>query len=156
MNVQLALYQPDIPQNTGTLLRLGACLNMPVHIIHPTGFLFSEKSFRRAAMDYADHVHMQEHDSFCVFDEWRQADNRRLVLLTTRAEKSLYDFSFTPNDILLFGRESAGVPQNVAEQCDARLRIPMALDMRSMNVAIAAALAIGEAKRQTDGFRNLR
>lgn len=155
INIQLALYQPDIPQNTGTLLRLGACLNMRVHIVHPTGFLFSQKNFRRAAMDYADHVHMQEHDSFEAFDEWRKAAGRRLVLLSTKAENSVYEFSFSSNDILLLGRESAGVPEQVTGLCDARLRIPMARDMRSMNVAIAAALAIGEAKRQTDGFRDL-
>lgn len=155
ISIQLALYQPDIPQNTGALCRLGACLNMCVHIIHPTGFVYSEKKFRRAAMDYADHVHMHEHDSFEAFDNWRKPAGKRLVLLSTKAENSVYEFSFTASDILLLGRESAGVPQKIADQCDARLRIPMAPNRRSMNVAVAAALAIGEAKRQTDGFRDL-
>ena len=128
---------------------------MGVHIIHPTGFLFSEKSFRRAAMDYADQVHLHEHDSFAAFDDWRRSTDRRLVLLSTKAVNSIYDFKFTPNDILLLGRESAGVPEQVAGLCDVRLRIPMGPRMRSMNVAIAAALAVGEAKRQTDGFEDL-
>ncbi|MCF6301734.1 MAG: tRNA (cytidine(34)-2'-O)-methyltransferase [Devosiaceae bacterium] len=150
--MELALYQPDIPQNTGTILRLGACLNVPVHIIHPTGFHFSDKLFRRSAMDYAQNVQMHEHDSFQKFDLWRKQRNKRLVLMTTKTQKSVYEFEFNPGDILLAGRESAGVPTQVASICNALVRLPMAPRLRSLNVSLATAMILGEALRQTDGF----
>ena len=155
MAIELALYQPDIPQNTGTLLRLGACLGVPVHIIHPTGFVFSDKNFKRAAMDYANKVQMRQHDSFSRFNDWRLANNKRLILLSTKSAFSLYDFAFSRSDILLMGRESAGVPDQVLRCCDHSARLPMAQNMRSLNVALAAAMAIGEAMRQSDGFNDL-
>ena len=155
MPVELALYQPDIPQNTGTLLRLGACLGVRVHIIHPTGFAFSAKTLRRGALDYLDHADYQEHVSYARFDLWRRAAGRRLVLLTTRADESAYAARYGEADILMVGRESAGVPESVAESADLRVRIPMRQGLRSINVALAATLILGEAKRQTDGFRDL-
>ncbi|HHB83717.1 MAG TPA: tRNA (cytidine(34)-2'-O)-methyltransferase [Devosia sp.] len=155
MNIELALYQPDIPQNTGTILRLGACMNVPVHIIHPTGFHFSHKLFRRAAMDYAHHVQMIEHDSFRKFDTWRTEQNRRLVLMSTKAKNSVYNFNFTPGDILLAGRESAGVPAEIARICTTMVRLPMTQKVRSLNVSLASAMILGEALRQTNGFETL-
>ncbi|HVW93440.1 MAG TPA: TrmH family RNA methyltransferase [Devosia sp.] len=155
MPVELALYQPDIPQNTGTLLRLGACLGVRVHIIHPTGFAFSAKTLRRGALDYLGHADYQEHVSYARFDLWRRAAGRRLVLLTTRADESAYAARYGEADILMVGRESAGVPESVAESADLRVRIPMRQGLRSINVALAATLILGEAKRQTDGFRDL-
>lgn len=155
MGVALALYQPDIPQNTGTLIRLGACLGAPVHIIHPTGFVFSDKNLRRAAMDYAETASVAEHDSFGAFQAWRSDQGRRLVLLTTKASASAYEFTFEDNDVLLLGRESAGVPGAVAEAADARIRIPMRPDVRSINVALAGALVLGEALRQTNALASL-
>ncbi|WP_029040613.1 tRNA (cytidine(34)-2'-O)-methyltransferase [Cucumibacter marinus] len=155
MGVSLALYQPDIPQNTGTLIRLGACLGAPVHIIHPTGFVFSDKNLRRAAMDYAETASVIEHDSFAAFDTWRTVENRRLVLLTTKTSGSAYDFAYQDHDVLLLGRESAGVPEAVADTADARIRIPMRPDVRSINVALAGALVLGEALRQTNALASL-
>ncbi|VAW23251.1 tRNA (cytidine(34)-2'-O)-methyltransferase [hydrothermal vent metagenome] len=152
MPVELALYQPDIPQNTATLLRLGACLDVPVHIIHPTGFVFSDKNFKRAAMDYINHVQMRQHNSFAQFNAWRLGQNKRLILLSTKSVKSLYDFDFSPDDIVLGGRESAGVPDQVHQTCDHGVRIPMRAQMRSINLGISAAMALGEALRQTGGF----
>lgn len=155
MTVSLALYQPDIPQNTGTLVRLGACLGATVHIIHPTGFVFSTKTLKRSGMDYLDHAAIVEHPSYAEFDAWRRADGRRLVLLTTKGKASAYDATFEANDILMVGRESAGVPEAVADAADLRLRIPMRDTMRSLNVAIAASLVLGEALRQTSHFETL-
>lgn len=155
MPVELALYQPDIPQNTGTLLRLGACLDVRVHIIHPTGFNFSDKLFRRSAMDYADHVTLHEHNCFADFDIWRKKHNKRLILMSTKATISAYEFAYSQQDILLAGRESAGVPDNVAQICESRVRIPMQSQMRSINVSISCAMVLGEAKRQTAGFEGL-
>lgn len=156
MAVELALYQPDIANNTGTLIRLGACLDVIIHLIHPTGFPFSAKALARAGLDYVDHAQVREHDSWSQFDAWRRAEGRRLVLLTTKTEASAYGVDFAPNDILMVGRESAGVPDSVAEAADLRIRIPMRDGMRSINVALAATLILGEAKRQTDGFTALR
>lgn len=147
-SMRLALYQPDIPPNTGTLLRLGACLGVPVDIIEPCGFPFSDKALRRAGMDYLDQVQMTRHLSFEDFLAAR-GGRGRIVLLTTRAEKSYADFEFAPDDVLLLGRESAGVPESVHQTADARLRIPMAPCVRSLNVAIAAAIVLAEALRQT-------
>jgi tRNA (cytidine/uridine-2'-O-)-methyltransferase len=149
MAVELALYQPDIAQNTGTLLRLGACVGTRIHIIHPTGFALTRQTLRRSGLDYLDHADFTEHVSFAAFDTFRRAHGRRLVLLTTKAESPVYAAEFKADDILLVGRESAGVPQAVADSTDLRLRIPMRQSMRSLNVAIAAALVLGEAKRQT-------
>ncbi|RYH99906.1 MAG: tRNA (cytidine(34)-2'-O)-methyltransferase [Acetobacteraceae bacterium] len=155
MPVELALYQPDIANNAGTLIRLGACLGTVIHLIHPTGFPFSAKALARAGMDYVDHATVQEHVSFAAFDAWRRAAGRRLVLLTTKASTSAYQVDYQPDDILMVGRESAGVPDAVAEIADLRIRIPMRDGLRSINVALAATLILGEAKRQTDGFTGL-
>lgn len=155
MRVDLALYQPDIAQNTGTLLRLAACLDFTLHLIHPAGFSLGSREFRRAGLDYRFAGTLVEHDSFARFEEWREAAGRRLVLLTTRGETSAYDFSFAAGDVLLAGRETAGVPDNVAERAAARLRIPMRAGLRSINVALAAGMVIGEAYRQTGTFGDL-
>lgn len=156
MTVALALYQPDIPQNTGTLLRLGACWGIKSHIIHPTGFGFSDKTFRRAAMDYADLADYVEHSSFAAFLEWCETENRRLVLLTTKSTSSAYDFTYSDNDVLMVGRESAGVPDEIAGKCAAKIRIPMRAELRSINVALSAAVILAEAMRQTDLFKGLQ
>lgn len=155
MPVDLALYQPDIANNTGTLIRLGACLGTTIHLIHPTGFPFSPRALARAGLDYVDHASVQEHASWTAFDVWRREQGRRLVLLTTKAETSAYQVDYQPDDILMVGRESAGVPEAVADACDLRIRIPMREGLRSINVALAATLILGEAKRQTDGFTGL-
>lgn len=150
--VGLALYQPDIPQNTGTILRLAACMSVPVHIIHPTGFAFTDARLKRAGMDYAARAERYEHDSFSAFQQYVRDKGRRVALLTTKAQTSLYDTAFAENDILLLGRESAGVPDAVAASADLRLRLPMHPDFRSLNVALAASMALGEALRQTGGL----
>jgi len=150
--MRLALYQPDIPQNTGTILRLCACLGIEAHIIEPAGFPSSDRAFRRAGMDYLDAVAVTRHPSWQDFEAWRRAMACRLILFTTKAAKPYFDFSFAPGDVLLFGRESAGVPEAVHAAADARVLIPMRPRMRSLNVAMAAALAAGEALRQTDGI----
>jgi len=148
----LALYQPDIPQNAGTLLRLGACLGVTVHLIEPAGFDASDRNPRRAGLDYLAHVDLRRHSSWEAFEQWRAAEGRRLVLLTTRAELPYVDVAFTGEDILMVGRESAGVPDDVHAAADARLLIPMRAGLRSLNVAVAAAMVLGEALRQTGGF----
>ena len=145
--MQIALYQPDIPQNTGTILRLCACLGLAAHIIEPAGFAVSDRQFRRAGMDYLDHLAWRRHDSWSAFEDWRAAQGHRLLLFTTKAATSYLDFSYKADDILLLGRESAGVPDTVAEVADARLRIPLRPGLRSLNVAMAAAMAAGEALR---------
>jgi tRNA (cytidine/uridine-2'-O-)-methyltransferase len=156
MPVELALYQPDIANNTGTLIRLGACLGVTIHIIHPTGFVFSPKTLARAGLDYLDQAVVREHASWGQFDSWRREQGRRLVLLTTKAETSAYAADYTDGDILMVGRESAGVPEAVAEAADLAVRIPMRSGLRSINVALAATLILGEAKRQTNGFTGLK
>lgn len=150
--MRIALYEPDIPQNTGTILRFCACLGVEAHIIEPAGFPVTDRAFRRAGMDYIDHVALTRHDSFTAFEAWRARERLVLVLLSTRAERSYLDHSFSPNQVLLFGRESAGVPEAVHERADVRLRIPMQPGLRSINVAMTAALVTGEALRQTGGF----
>ena len=150
--MRLALYEPDIPQNTGTILRLAACLGVPVDVIGPTGFDMTDKALKRAGLDYLAHVDLERHPSFAAFDTARRARGSRLVLLTTRAETPYTRFAFRPEDTLLLGRESAGVPQAVHNIADARLRIPLQPGLRSLNVALAAALVLGEALRQTGGF----
>jgi tRNA (cytidine/uridine-2'-O-)-methyltransferase len=148
MPVALALYQPDIPQNAGTLMRLCACMDVALHFIHPAGFVFSNARLRRAGMDYLDRVHLIEHESFEAFDASRKTEGRRLVLLTTKATTSAYAAAYTPDDILMLGRESAGVPETVAGRADLRVRVPMAEGLRSLNVALAGAMVLGEALRQ--------
>jgi tRNA (cytidine/uridine-2'-O-)-methyltransferase len=148
----IALYEPDIPQNAGTILRLGACLGIPVHFIGPAGFATTERAFRRAGLDYLEHATLVNHVSFAAFEEWRRKEGRRLVLLTTRADRTYTDFSFRPNDVLLSGRESSGVPAAVHSAADARLRVPMRAQLRSLNVAVALAMVLGEALRQTGGY----
>lgn len=155
MPVDLALYQPDIANNTGTLIRLGACLGTTIHLIHPTGFPFSPRSLARAGLDYVDHASVQEHASWTAFDAWRREAGRRLVLLSTKATISAYSVAYRADDILMVGRESAGVPDAVAAAAELRIRIPMREGLRSINVALAATLILGEAKRQTDGFTAL-
>ena len=146
--MRLALYEPDIPQNTGTILRLAACLGVPVDVIGPTGFDMTDKALKRAALDYLAHVDLQRHETFAAFERVRQARGSRLVLLTTHGETAYTRFAFRAEDTLLVGRESAGVPQAVHDLADARLRIPMRGGLRSLNVAVAAAMVLGEALRQ--------
>jgi tRNA (cytidine/uridine-2'-O-)-methyltransferase len=148
----IALFEPDIPQNTGTILRLAACFGIEAHLIEPAGFPVSDRAFRRAGMDYLDAVKLMRHPSWDAFDAWRRAQDLRLVLFTTRATASYLDHRYAPGDILLFGRESAGVPDGVHAAADARLRIPMRAGLRSLNVAMSCAMAVGEALRQTGGF----
>ena len=153
--MRLALYQPDIPQNTGTLLRLGACVDLELDFIEPCGFIFSEKALIRAGMDYLDKVKYRRHNSWNDFLQYREEhpeEYGRLVLLTTKASSPYFDFEFKSNDIILMGRESAGVPQNVHDLVDARLIIPMNENARSINVAVSAVMVVGEALRQTKLF----
>jgi tRNA (cytidine/uridine-2'-O-)-methyltransferase len=150
--MHIALYQPDIPQNTGTILRLCACLGIEAHIIAPAGFPTSDRAFRRAGMDYLDAVTLVRHSSWQAFETRRRAQNHRLLLFTTAATVSYLDYRYRADDVLLFGRESAGVPAQVHEAADARLVIPMRPGLRSLNVALAAAMAAGEALRQTGGI----
>jgi tRNA (cytidine/uridine-2'-O-)-methyltransferase len=152
--MQIALFQPDIPQNTGTILRLCACLDVAAHIIEPAGFPVSDRHFRRSGMDYLDQVTITRHDSWSKFQQWRNDGAFRLVLFTTKASDSYLDYRYQAADILLFGRESAGVPDEVAAAADTRVLIPIKPGLRSLNVAMAAAMALGEALRQTGaGFR---
>jgi tRNA (cytidine/uridine-2'-O-)-methyltransferase len=147
--MQVALYEPDIAQNTGTILRLCACLGVTAHIIEPAGFPVSDRAFRRAGMDYLDQVTLTRHSSWDAFAQWRRAARLRLVLFTTRATVSYLDHAFGTADVLLFGRESSGVPDAVHAAADARLTIPIRPGLRSLNVAMACAMAVGEALRQT-------
>ncbi|MDB5616701.1 tRNA (cytidine(34)-2'-O)-methyltransferase [Tardiphaga sp.] len=147
--MRLALYQPDIPQNTGTILRLCACLEVEAHIIEPAGFPTSDRHFRRSGMDYLDQVNIVRHDSWGHFAQWRVEQGLRLVLFTTKGAVPYLEHRYSADDILLFGRESAGVPDDVASTADARVVIPIRKDLRSLNIAMAAAMALGEALRQT-------
>lgn len=153
--MRIALYEPEIAGNVGAVLRLGACLGATVDLIEPLGFVWDDRRVRRAAMDYIDHVAVTRHASFEAFlktTSQSTAARQRLVLFTTKSTQSPYDFRFQADDILLFGKESAGVPAAVAQSCDAQLRIPMRPEVRSMNLATTAALALGEALRQTGGL----
>lgn len=152
--MELALYQPDIPQNLGSAMRLAACMGVRLHVVEPCGFIFDDKRIRRSGMDYIANAPLLRHASWEAFLRWRedQAQPPRLVLLTTRASEPLGNFAFAAHDILLLGRESAGVPDSVAAQADARLRIPMAAGARSLNVVVSAAMALGEGLRQTQQF----
>ncbi|MBT5074414.1 MAG: tRNA (cytidine(34)-2'-O)-methyltransferase [Kordiimonadaceae bacterium] len=148
--MHIALYQPDIPPNTGTIIRMAACLDVAVHIIEPCGFPFGEKSFRRAGMDYIDQSKITRHQSW---DDFLEAmGNKRIILLTTKSAKPYAEFEFQIDDILLMGRESAGVPDDVHGRADHRLVIPMTPDTRSLNIALSAAMVLGEALRQTNQF----
>jgi tRNA (cytidine/uridine-2'-O-)-methyltransferase len=144
----IALYEPDIPQNTGTILRLCACLGITAHLIEPAGFPVTDRAFRRAGMDYLDQVTIVRHASFAAFDMWRRETGLRLALFTTRGAVSYLDHDYRQPEVLLFGRESAGVPDHVAEAADARLVIPMREGLRSLNIAMACAMAVGEMVRQ--------
>jgi Predicted rRNA methylase (SpoU class) len=148
-DLHIALYQPDIPGNTGTILRLSACLGLKVHIIEPAGFDISDRNLKRAGMDYVASVSLARHVNWQAFQDWRQSSGRRLVLASTRAALPYVAFRFRPDDVLLFGRESAGVPDHVHEAADARVLIPMVEGQRSINVAMSAAMIAGEALRQT-------
>jgi tRNA (cytidine/uridine-2'-O-)-methyltransferase len=148
--MRIALFEPEIAGNVGAVLRLGACLGVGVDLIEPLGFEWDDRRVRRTAMDYIDHVAITRHARFEAFRT--SARPRRLVLFTTKADVSAYDFRFDPDDILLFGKESAGVPGAVAQACDAKVRIPMRPEVRSLNLATTTALALGEALRQTGGL----
>ena len=145
--MRIALFEPEIAGNVGAVLRLGACLGVAVDLIEPMGFAWDDRRVRRTAMDYIDHVDVVRHASFAAFRA--SVGESRLILFTTKASQSAYDFSYRPDDVLLFGKESAGVPPEVADASNARLRIPMRAQVRSMNLATAASLALGEALRQT-------
>ena len=144
----LALYQPDIAQNAGAMLRSCACFGAAAAIIGPTGFPSSDRHFRRAGMDYLNHVTIERHDSWRAFEDWRQGASRRLVLLTTKAPIAHWDFAFAAGDVILVGRESAGVPDEVHKAADARVRIPIRSETRSLNVSVAAGIALSEAIRR--------
>ena len=148
--MRIALFEPDIPQNTGNIFRLGACMGVAVDIIEPTGFVFDDRKFRRSAMDYIDHLIYKRHDDWQHFYEWVKEKKFRLILMTTKSKESLYKFEFHPSDILLFGRESAGVPDNIHKIVDHRLTIPMQDGVRSINLSSSVALVLGEGLRQTN------
>ena len=148
--VKIALYQPDIAANVGAVLRLGACLGVAVEIIEPCGFPFDMRRIRRVALDYIDHVEMRRHASWAAFQAAPERSSERLVLLSTKGRARYDEFTFQPCDTLLLGRESAGVPPEVAAAADAVLRVPLAEGMRSLNVASACAMVLGEVFRQTD------
>jgi tRNA (cytidine/uridine-2'-O-)-methyltransferase len=150
--LRLALFQPDIPQNTGTMLRLAACLGVPVDIIEPAGFPVSDRAFRRAGMDYLDQVEIARHTGFAAFDGWRREGGRRLLLLTTHGDTSHVDFPFRACDIVMVGRESSGAPPAVHAAAEHRLRVPMRPGLRSISVAVVAALVLGEALRVTGQY----
>ncbi len=152
--MRLALYQPDIPQNTGTILRMAACLGVPVDIIEPAGFDASDRALKRAGLDYLAHAVITRHASWQSFEGRRlaAAPPQRLILLTSQGPEPYTAVAFQPDDILLLGRESAGVPEAVHEAADLRVRIPIRPGMRSLNIAVAAAIVLGEAMRQTRGF----
>ena len=152
--MRLALYQPDIPQNAGTILRLGACLGVPVDIIEPCGFLFDDRRLRRAGLDYAAQATVFRHRSWFAYQDARSSGGApgRLLLLTTSGPVDYADFAFASGDTLLVGRESAGVPEEIHAAADARLAVPMRPGLRSLNVALAAAMVLGEALRQTRQF----
>lgn len=148
--MRLALYQPEIPQNAGTIMRLCAAMGLSLDIIEPCGFVFDEKKLRRAAMDYIDHLDYTRHANWQAFDAQRRG---RLVLLTTKASVPYTAFTYEPDDILIAGQESAGVPDYVHAAADGRVLIPMAAGLRSLNLAVSCAMVTGEALRQTDGFQ---
>ena len=148
--MRIALFEPDIPQNTGNIFRLGACLGIEVDIIEPTGYVFDDKRFKRSSMDYINHIKYKRHLDWEVFYKWSKKNNFRLILLTTKSKQKYTEYQFKNNDILLFGRESAGVPQSIHDIFDGQLTIPMKKNLRSINVSSSVALVVGEACRQLD------
>lgn len=144
----IVLYQPDIAGNTGTILRMGACLGVGVHIVEPAGFDMSDRALKRAGMDYVEMAALTRHVSWAAFAGWRADAGRRLVLFTTRAQHAYLDAAYRPGDLLLFGRESAGVPETVHRAADLAVTIPMPGGGRSLNLAVSVAMAAGEAMRQ--------
>ena len=152
MQMRIALYQPDIPQNTGNIFRLAACLGISVDVIEPAGFFFEDKRLQRSLMDYIDHLDYKKHVDWEAFYQWSKTNNHKLILLTTKSQKKYYDFKFNNSDILLFGRESAGVPEKIHQCVNERLLIPMQKGLRSLNVSSAASMVLGEALRQLNNF----
>ena len=150
--MRIALYQPDIPQNTGNIFRLAACLGISVDVIEPAGFFFEDKRLQRSLMDYIDHLDYKKHVDWEAFYQWSKTNNHKLILLTTKSQKKYYDFKFNNSDILLFGRESAGVPEKIHQCVNERLLIPMQKKLRSLNVSSAASMVLGEALRQLNNF----
>jgi tRNA (cytidine/uridine-2'-O-)-methyltransferase len=150
--IRLALFEPDIPQNAGTLLRLAACLGVAVDVIEPCGFVFSDSRLRRAGLDYLDAAERLHHSSWDAFQQNRRGGGGRLLLLTTSGDAAYTDFKFATGDTILVGRETAGVPPAVHAAADARLLVPMRPGLRSINVAVAGAMVVGEALRQLKGF----
>lgn len=150
--MRIALYQPDMPQNTAALIRLAACLGLSVEVIEPCGFLWDDRRLRRVGMDYLDRVALRRHRSWIAFQAAADLTGARRLLLTTAADQPYTAFAFRPDDVLILGRESGGVPDAVHADVDARLGIPMAAGARSLNVVVAAAMVAGEALRQTAGF----
>jgi tRNA (cytidine/uridine-2'-O-)-methyltransferase len=150
--MRVALYQPDIPQNTGTILRLAACLGVAVDIVEPAGFDLSARALKRAALDYYEAADITRHATFSEFKRGAEASGSRIILLTTRSETPYHEVTFRPSDTLLAGRESAGVPNDVHAAADLRIRIPIQRNLRSLNVAVALAMVLGEGLRQTGGF----
>ena len=146
--MRIALFEPDIPQNTGNIFRLGACLGVSVDIIEPAGFVIDDKRLKRASMDYYEYLDLTKHLSWEKFYEWSKENSYRLILLTTKSTKSYYDYRYQPNDIILFGRESAGVPEYVHETVDERLTIPMIKGPRSINLSSSVSIVAGEMIRQ--------
>ena len=148
--MRIALFEPDIPQNTGNIFRLGACLGIEVDIIEPAGYVFDDKRFKRSSMDYINHMQYKRHLDWDSFYQWSKDNQFRIILLTTKSKKKYTNYQFQNNDILLFGRESAGVPQNVHNCVDEQLTIPMVKNLRSINVSSSVALIVGEACRQLE------
>jgi tRNA (cytidine/uridine-2'-O-)-methyltransferase len=148
--MRLALFEPDIPQNTGTLMRLCACLDVAMDIIEPCGFLLSDRTLKRAGMDYMEHLDLTRHLNWASFKA--AAAGKRLIVMSTKTDRSFLDFKFEPEDILIAGRESAGIPDMVRAECTDLVTIPMAQNVRSLNVAVASALVLGEALRQTHQY----
>jgi len=146
--MRIALYEPDIPQNTGTILRTCACLGIEAHIVEPAGFPVTDRAFRRAGLDYLDRVAILRHASFADFQDWRRQEGLKLVLMTTAAETSYLDHRYADDQIIMVGRESAGVPEAVHDAADMRLRIQIRDGFRSLNIAVATAMVAGEALRQ--------
>lgn len=150
--MRVALYQPDIAGNLGTILRTCACLDVAVDIIEPCGFPFSDRSLKRAGMDYFDHVDFTRHADWNAFLTTVDSQSARLVLLTSKAQAAYHEFLFRPDDVLLFGSESSGVPIDVNQRADERITIKMKNGMRSLNLAVSAGMALGEALKQTGQF----
>jgi tRNA (cytidine/uridine-2'-O-)-methyltransferase len=148
--MRIALFEPDIPQNTGNIFRLGACLGIEIDIIEPTGYVFDDKRFKRSSMDYIHHIKYKRHLDWYEFYKWSKKNNFRLILLSTKSNRKYTEFQFQQNDVLLFGRESAGVPKHVHEIVDEQLTIPMKKNLRSINVSSSVAIVVGEACRQLE------